>query len=177
MAETREAMAVENTGGTNAAAGQEQREYPQIEEITLKFGRGCVGEPFTAKDGKEYVSILIPNSDANDHRPWATFVARSNAVHEDKFGGKALWTKVPAEGHTTIRRSVAVGQDAEGNRIWETQSRKIPNKELKGMVEFYKDRPKAKDSLLDKLVEKKEEAAKNAVQVTPSAAKAKEAVI
>lgn len=171
MAETREAL--ENVQGAQA----EGREYPQIEEITLKFGKGCVGEPFTAKDGKEYVSILIPNSDENDHRPWATFVARSNAVHEDKFGGKGMWTKVPAEGHTTIRRSVVIGEDEQGKRIWDTQSTKVTNKELKGMVEFYKNRSKEKDSLLSKLGEKREEAAKNAAQIAPNPAKAKEAVI
>lgn len=155
----------------------ETNEYPKIDEITLKFGKGCVGEPFTAKDGKEYVSILIPNSDENDHRPWATFVARANAVHEDKFGGKGMWTKVPAEGHTTIRRSVVVGEDENGKRLWETQSRKVTNKELKGMVEFYKERPKEKDSLLNKLSEKREEAAKNAALKPSDPAKAMEAVI
>ena len=55
----------------------------KMDEITIKFGKGCVGEPFTGKDGKEYKQILIPNKDENDHSPWATFVARSNAVNED----------------------------------------------------------------------------------------------
>ena len=171
MAQSRE------TVGNAQAKTLENKDFPKIEEITLKFGKGCVGEPFMAKDGKEYVSILIPNSDENDHRPWATFVARSNAVHEDKFGGKGMWTKVPAEGHTTIRRSVVVGEDETGNRIWDTQSTKVSNKELKGMVEFYKNRPKEKESILAKLAEKKEVAAKNQAQATPDPAKVKEAVI
>ena len=171
MAQSRE------TVGNAQAKTLENKDFPKIEEITLKFGKGCVGEPFMAKDGKEYVSILIPNSDENDHRPWATFVARSNAVHEDKFGGKGMWTKVPAEGHTTIRRSVVVGEDETGNRIWDTQSTKVSNKELKGMVEFYKNRPKEKGSILAKLAEKKEVAAKNQVQAAPDPAKVKEAVI
>ena len=175
MAETKEAMVLEEMGNTGEPAKADQREYPKIEEITLKFGKGCVGEPFTAKDGKEYVSILIPNQDENDHRPWATFVARANAVHEDKFGGKGMWTKVPAEGHTTIRRSVAVGEDENGKRIWETQSRKVPNKELKGMVEFYKERNKT--SVLDKLKEKNAEAAKIAESRPQGQTKVKEAVL
>lgn len=171
MAEPMEAMEI-----AKETTGQEQKEHPKMEEITLKFGKGCVGEPFMAKDGKEYVSILIPNSDENDHRPWATFVARSNAVHDDKFG-KGMWTKLPAEGHTTIRRSIVIGEDENGKRQWDTQSTKVTNRELKGMVEFYKNRPKEKESLLGKLSEKKEEAAKNASLNPQDPKKAMEAVI
>ena len=89
----------------------EERE--KIEELTVKFGKGCIGNTFTGKDGKEYTSILIPNSDPDDHRPWATFVARANAVHEDKFG-KGMWVKLPADGTTTIRRDNIAGQDEAG---------------------------------------------------------------
>ena len=116
--------------------GQEK----EFKEINLKFGKGCVGESFTGKDDKEYIQILIPNSDPEDHRPWATFVARANAVHEDKFG-KGMWLKLPSEGHTTVRRNVRVGEDAEGHGIFEHQDTKVSNQELKGMVEFYKNRP------------------------------------
>ena len=28
-------------------------EKKKMDEITIKFGKGCVGEPFTGKDGKE----------------------------------------------------------------------------------------------------------------------------
>ena len=177
MAETREALAVNETGnGTQEKTGgnKKAQEKPKMEEITLKFGKGCVGEPFMAKDGKEYVSILIPNKDEDDHRPWATFVARSNAVHDDKFG-KGMWTKLPADGHTTIRRSVITGTDADGKRQWETQSTKVTNRELKGMVEFYKERNKT--SVLDKLKEKKAEAAKMAESRPQVQAKAQEAAI
>lgn len=150
------------------------REDNKIEEITLKFGKGCVGEPFMGKDGKEYKQILIPNKDENDHRPWATFVARSNAVHEDKFG-KGMWLKLPAEGHTSIRRGVLIGKDEEGKNIWENQTTKVSNKELKAMVEFYKERPK--ESIMDKLAEKKEEAARLAEKKPVGMMKTQEAVI
>ena len=69
---------------------EQTAEKTKMEEVTLKFGKGCVGEPFTGKDGKEYKQILIPNKDENDHTPWATFVVKANAVHEDKFG-KGMW--------------------------------------------------------------------------------------
>ena len=68
----------EAMGKTDAPA--QSGEKKKMDEITIKFGKGCVGEPFTGKDGKEYKQILIPNKDENDHSPWATFVARSNAV-------------------------------------------------------------------------------------------------
>lgn len=178
MAETREAMgfvgAEDDTKVQTQVQADDTYERPKMEEITLKFGKGCVGEPFMGKDGKEYVSILIPNKDENDHRPWATFVARSNAVHEDKFG-KGMWTKVPANGHTTIRRSVVIGTDADGKRQWDTQSTKVTNHELKKMVEFYKERDKS--SVLGKLSEKKAEAAKIAEMKPQGQTKAQEAVI
>lgn len=38
---------------------EQNRTYEQIEEITLHFGKGTV-EPFTAKDGREMLKIMIP---------------------------------------------------------------------------------------------------------------------
>ena len=148
----------------------EERE--KIEELTVKFGKGCIGNTFTGKDGKEYTSILIPNSDPDDHRPWATFVARANAVHEDKFG-KGMWVKLPADGTTTIRRDNIAGQDEAGKSIWEPELTKISNKELKAMVEFYKDRPR--ESVKQKMEEKKAEVAanKDTAEKTPKKAKSK----
>ena len=136
-------------------------EKKKMDEITIKFGKGCVGEPFTGKDGKEYKQILIPNKDENDHSPWATFVVRANAVHEDKFG-KGMWVKLPAEGHTTVRKDHCIGEGADGKKIWETDKTQVTNKELKGMVEFYKTRgkeqeEKPRESLKDRLSEKKTE--------------------
>lgn len=140
------------------------QEEKKFEEITLKFGKGCVGEAFKGKDGNEYRKILIPNKDENDHSPWASFVVKANAVHDDKFG-KGMWTKLPAEGHTTIRKEHCVGENAEGKKIWESDSRQVTNRELKSMVEFYKtrnreERPqeeKPRESLAARLSEKKSE--------------------
>lgn len=155
-------------------------EKTKMEEVTLKFGKGCVGEPFTGKDGKEYKQILIPNKDENDHTPWATFVVKANAVHEDKFG-KGMWLKLPADGHTTVRKDHCIGEDADGKKIWETDKTKVSNKELKGMVEFYKARSKDKDeksreSLKNRLSDKKAEVSQQKHDVPQKAAsKSKEA--
>ena len=54
-------------------------------------------EPFTAKDGREMLKIVIPNADRSDHTPWASFVLPAKAVHENQYG-KGLWAKVPADG-------------------------------------------------------------------------------
>ena len=32
-------------------------------EVTIKFGKGLVGEPFTSKSSKELVEVSIPNPD------------------------------------------------------------------------------------------------------------------
>lgn len=171
----------------------ETTEKKEFKEITLKFGKGLVGEPFTAKDGNEYKSIQIPNKDENDHRPWATFVVRANAVHEDQFG-KGMWVKLPSEGHTTIRRNMIVGQDEKGANIWDTEKTSVTNQELKSMVEFYKERnkdkemdtpfkdekapakeSKSKESLKDRLADKKNTAIKENAAKPKAKSKSKEA--
>lgn len=157
----------------------EQSEKKEFKEITLKFGKGLVGETFQGKDGKDYKQISIPNQDQSDKSPWASFVVRANAVHEDQFG-KGMWVKLPAEGSTTVRKDNVVGQDEAGKNVYETTKTKVPNRELKSMVEFYKnndrnqnkeqsvpkdaleDKPKAeKTSLKDKVEKNKEKVAEN----------------
>ena len=44
------------------------------------------------------------------------------------------------EGTTVVTKPVLKGQDENGKNIWEDQRTKVPNKELKGMVEAYKTR-------------------------------------
>ena len=117
------------------------KEYEKIEEVTMKFGKGLVGEPFQGKDGNEYREIKIPNKDENDKSPWASFVVKSNQVHDDKFG-KGMFMKLPAEGSTTVKKPEITGQDENGKNQYEDKMTKIPNKELKSMVEAYKERPR-----------------------------------
>ena len=136
------------------AKNRNGKEYGKIEEVTLKFGKGCVGDEFQGRDGNSYKEILVPNPDKNDHRPWQTFVVKSNHVHENQYG-KGMWCKLPADGSTTLRRNVKVGQDEQGKPIWSVEKTKVPNTELKKMVESYKER----SSMKEKLAEKKEEAA------------------
>ncbi len=170
---------------TKAPVEQEQGEKKEFKEITVKMGKGLVGEPFQGKDGKDYRQIKIPNQDQSDKSPWATFVVKANAVHDDQFG-KGMWVKLPAEGSTTVRKDQVVGQDEAGKNVYETTKTKVPNTELKGMVEFYKtqdrgdrgddgqggtaapaappkdaieDKPKA--SLKDKVEKNKEKVAEN----------------
>ena len=122
----------------------------QVDTITIKMAKGVVGEPFVGKDGNEYRQVKIPNRDAEDKSPWATFVVRSNQIHEDQFG-KGMWMKVPEDGNTTIRKDNPVGEK-DGKMQYETTEKKIPNTELKSMVEFYKD--KSKEAEVEKPVEK-----------------------
>lgn len=137
---------------TDSYQGKEQdmenRSEKKMEEISIKFGKG-LAEPFTAKDGKEYMKILIPNADRQDHTPWASFVLPARAVHENKYG-KGLWAKIPADGTTTVTKAVQVGEE-NGKRIWENRRETIPNTELKARVEAYKNRDR--ESALGKLDE------------------------
>ena len=47
---------------------------PKREEVTIKFGKGLVGEPFISMTGKELVEIKIPNRRLTGQR---RFLARS----------------------------------------------------------------------------------------------------
>jgi len=125
-----------------------QMNTPRKEEVTIKFGKGLVGKPFTTKNGKECVGIKIPNADPADKTPWEAIVVPANRVHEDKFG-KGMWMKLPADGQTKVSRSIITGQDEKGKNVYETTSRTVTNRDLKGMLESYKNRERTsiKDAL------------------------------
>ena len=133
------------TVAKEAGEGKTAEAPEKREEVTIKFGKG-LAEPFTAKDGREFTRIMIPNQDPADKTPWASFVLPSKAVHENQYG-KGLWAKIPADGTTVVTKPVLVGQDEAGKNVWEDQKTKVPNRELKGMVEAYKARtPQAKEA-------------------------------
>lgn len=165
MAEKTEPL---NTSAVTPDNFEPVEEQPkQMEEITLKFGKGCVGDEFAGKDGIKYREILVPNTNPDDKRPWQTFVVRSNHVHENQYG-KGMWCKLPAEGHTTLRRSMRTGVDDAGKPLWETVKTQVSNRELKDMVEHYKTRDKS--SMKEKLSEKQDELAKSEKKAPEKAA-------
>ena len=108
-------------------------------EVTIKFGKGLVGEPFTSKAGKQMVEVKIPNADPEDTRPWEKFVVPAGFVHDNQYG-KGVWMKLPEDGSTRLVRNVITGYDDKGRNIWERQERTVTNNELKALVEFYKER-------------------------------------
>ena len=154
-------------GAPEKADASEKSEKPKMEEITLKFGKGCLGDEFQGKNGNTYREVLVPNVDSEDKRPWQTFVVKANQVHENQFG-KGMWCKLPAEGHTTLRRSMRTGEDEAGKPLWETVKTQVSNKELKAMVENYKTKDRV--SMKEKLAEKKEELKKPDEKKTETAA-------
>ena len=98
--------------------GKDETTEPKKEfkEITLKFGKGCVGDEFQGKDGNSYRQIMIPPNE-EVKQPWQTFVVKANQVHENQYG-KGMWCKLPADGSTTVTKSVAKGVDEQGKTIW-----------------------------------------------------------
>lgn len=108
-------------------------------EIQVQFARGCVDHVFTGKDGTDYAQILIPNQDPEDKTPWESFVAPADKVYESK-NGNSLYVMLPENGSTTVRKPTLIGQAEDGTNLWGNQERKVPNTELKEMVEHYKKR-------------------------------------
>lgn len=121
-----------------------EAEKKEFKEITLKFGKGLVGDEFQGKDGNSYRQIMIPPNEETK-QPWQTFVVKSNQVHENQFG-KGMWCKLPAEGSTTVTKSVVKGVDEQGKTIWNNEKRKVPNTELKEMVEAYKNKDRSQEA-------------------------------
>ena len=125
-------------------------------EVTIKFGKGLVGEPFTSKSGKELVEVSIPNPDKADTRPRESFVISPKMIHDNQFG-KGVWMKLPEDGTTRLSRSVKTGIDETGRSTWGRETREVTNTELKALMESYKD--KSRGSVLSDLSDRKEETA------------------
>lgn len=123
-------------------------------EVTIKFGKGLVGEPFTSKSGKELVEVKIPNPDRGDSRPWESFVISPHMIHDNKFG-KGVWMKLPEDGTTRLSRSVRTGMDESGKSVWSRESREVSNTELKSILEAYKN--KDQGSVISDLSERRNE--------------------
>ena len=142
--------------------GQEKK------EISIKFGKGLVGEPFTSKSGHQLVEVKIPNQDPADKTPWASFVISPKMIHDNKFG-KGVWMKLPEDQTTRVSKPFIVTTGPDGQRRWDRNVRDVPNMELKAMMEAYKTRDRAGDreSVRDSLQEKKEEAARQPEKPKP----------
>ena len=100
-------------------------------EVTIKFGRGLIGDPFTSRNGKELVEVKIPNADKSD-----------------QFG-KGVWMKLPEGGTTRLSRMTKTGMDEAGKPVWNRETRTVSNSELKALMESYKE--KARGSVLSDL--------------------------
>ena len=140
-----------------AMKGDEAIASGMKEEITIKFGRGLVGEPFTSRSGKTLVEVKIPNTDEKDKTPWASFVISPKMIHDNKYG-RGVWMKLASDETIRIGKPVLEGQTAEGKNIWKRGYRQIPVTELKSMMEAY--RSKERSSVIEDLEQKKETAAK-----------------
>ena len=141
-----------NDTGKAVVAGENSA--AERNEVTIKFGKGLVGEPFVSKNGKELVEVSIPNARDDDHRPWESFVISPKMIHENKFG-KGVWMKLHVDGSTRLSRPVKNGTDDKGKTIWSHETREVSNVELKAILEAYKE--KGKDSVLSDLSGKKAE--------------------
>ena len=126
----------------------------EYKEITLKFTKGLVGEEFEAKDGNIYREIKIPNADKDEKSPWLSFVAPANKIHEDRFSENGMWLKLPAEGHTTVKREFIAYTDSNGKNEYQKETAGISNTDLKKLMD--EARPKERVSLKDKIAQKKE---------------------
>ena len=122
---------------------KETEQQTEKEKITITFSKK-LAEPFVAKNGREMVRVKIPNVDRSDHRPWAGFVVPAEVLYENP-SGKCMCYDLPAEGKTTVSRSVRKGKDENGKAIWKPEAEVVGKRTLKGMVESYKNRPEERE--------------------------------
>ena len=114
-------------------------EQKAVEMVKITFARKLARQ-FTSKNDKEMVAVAIPNADPNDKSPWEEFVVPVTMVHSDHYGSKALWAEIPAEGNTTLTRSL---KPSGADGTWSKEEKTVDNNSLKAMVEAYKLKPKA----------------------------------
>ena len=117
----------------------------EIEMVTLKVSEKWVGSHFTSKAGQELVEVKIPHADRENKTPWPSFVTDPKKLHNNKFGG-GLWMKLPKNGHTTIKQPMRIGTNENGKGIYENQMSRIPNTELKGMIDAVRRTSENRDS-------------------------------
>lgn len=103
-------------------------------QITVSISSKFVSDPFTAKDGKEYVRVKIPNEDRNDKSSWASIVIPPEQVSKNEDTGRAELT-LKADGYSTLVKSEYKGHDENGKAVFEQKKSKISNAELKKRVE------------------------------------------
>ncbi len=118
-----------------------ETESKNAETLKIQFSRK-LARLFTSKSGKDMVAIKIPNEDPDDKNNWEEFVLPVTMVHCDHVGSKSLWAKLPADGTTTLSRSI---KPTEENGEWSKETRTVDNKALKSMVEAYKLKPKTQN--------------------------------
>jgi hypothetical protein len=161
MAEGQTLMPGDIPDWVKEAEEQMQKEGPlegqEKKEVSIKFGKGLVGEPFTSKSGHQLVEVKIPNQDPADKTPWASFVISPKMIHDNKFG-KGVWMKLPEDGTTKVSKPIFIGTKPDGKNVWERNVRDVPNTELKAMMETYKN--KDRSSVLGALEDKKKETEK-----------------
>ena len=126
-------------------AEEKKTAQSEIEMVTLKVSEKWVGSHFTSKAGQELVEVKIPHADRENKTPWPSFVTDPKKLHNNKFGG-GLWMKLPKNGHTTIKQPMRIGTNENGKGIYENQMSRIPNTELKGMIDAVRRTSENRDS-------------------------------
>ena len=121
-------------------------------DVAIRVSKKLVGEPFLAKDGKEYVEVKISNENPEDKTPWAHFVVNPKQVHDDHYVDSCKVIFMPEDGNVTIRREIKTDQlDENGKNIFNKSSDKITVKELE--AKFKSNRESVKKKLSEKLSE------------------------
>lgn len=97
---------------------------------------------FDGKDGRHYAQIKW--RDADDKVNYSFVLPREN-MDVIQGNSEAFKVNMPENGNTTIRTSVLVGRDEAGNGVFDTESKKIPNMEIKDRIEKSKVQEKEAD--------------------------------
>ena len=153
-------------GEINLVNTSDEEPKKEYKEITLKFPKGYVGNEFLAKDNNIYREIKIKDDDIADQRQWTSFVAPTKKIHDDQYVENGMWLKLPAEGHTTIKREFIAGMDGNGNSVYQKEMGQIPNADLKKMVAEAYPKNNERVPLKEKIAEKQKTVAETAVAKT-----------
>ena len=136
--EGQEAMKALNEVPVNSSdfAEEAPKDENEFKEVTIKFSPKLATK-FEGKDGKSYYEIKLPNLSEDDKTPWSHFVLPEKAVHEDQYSAKdRLWAKLPADGTTTLRRSVKTDEiGPDGKAVYKDEELKLKNQTIAKLMD------------------------------------------
>lgn len=106
-------------------------EKMEKEQLTITVPGGLVKPPYD-KNGVSYCRVMIPPADSSQ-KAWDSFVVRADQITQGENGSKTI--SIGAEASHTLYHPTVVGNDENGRPQYVNEKTKVPNTEIKAMLD------------------------------------------